>query len=64
MFSENPIFGTVIPVIEALGIWMNDPENQEFIRDAILGKEDENGERKPWIDIKGRVNLNLNISQF
>ena len=48
-FSENPIFGMVIPVIEALGIWMESPENQEFIRDAILGKEYENGERKPWI---------------
>ena len=35
----------------AIEVWMNDPVNQEFIRDSILGKADENGDRKPWIQI-------------
>ena len=37
--------------IEAIERWMTDPENQEFIRDSILGTKDENGNRKGgWKD--------------
>ena len=32
--------------IQAIERWMTNPENQAFIRDSILGKKDQNGERK------------------
>ena len=43
--------------LEAIERWMTNPQNQEFIRDSILGKEDENGVRKGGFKV--RVVLNL-----